>query len=169
MQEAEVKEQFLKAYEASADAIYRYCFFRVRNNSTVAEDVVQETFMKVWRYLCEGNEVGNMRALLYQTARNTIIDRHKRKDATNTSLDALHEQGFDAVGQDAQSIFTEIDCNQLLSEMDHLEEEEKEILVLRYVEGHGPKEIAAILGKTPNQVSVRIHRAKQILKQRYAT
>ncbi len=64
MKKSKMEEQFLFAYEQFADAIYRYCFFRVANNAIVAEDLVQEAFTKSWQYMCAGNEVKNLRAFL---------------------------------------------------------------------------------------------------------
>ncbi len=169
MNPQKIEKQFLDAYDQYADAIYRYCFFRVRNSKAVAEDLVQETFTKSWQYLCEGNEVRNLRAFLYQTARNLIIDRQRRKETGNTSLDSLKEAGFDPKGHEAQTIELEVECGRLQEMMDQMDEHDRDLLVLRFVEGYGPKEIAEILGETPNAISVRIHRAKKMLKQKYVS
>lgn len=163
------QEDFLKAYDSYADAIYRYCYFRVRNNKPVAEDLVQETFTKVWQYLCDGHPIQHLRAFLYQTARNMIIDRQKRKETSNVSLESMREDGFEPKGDSAETIVTEIECHQLLEMMDRLNESDKDLLLLRYVEGYGPKEIANILNETPNAISVRIHRAKKFLKEQYVS
>ncbi len=169
MQTPKFEKQFLCAYDQYADAIYRYCFFRVRNRKAIAEDLVQETFVKSWQYLCDGNQIKNLRAFLYQTARNLIIDRQRRKESQNTSLDALKESGFDPKGDEARTIELEIECHRVTEMMDHLDEADRELLILRFVEGYGPKEIGEILGETPNAVSVRIHRAKKRLKQMYVS
>lgn len=163
------QEGFLHAYDAYADAIYRFCYFRVRNNKSVAEDLVQETFVKVWQYLCDGHQIQHLRAFLYKTARNAIIDRQKRKETSNASLDGLRENGFEPKGQTQQTIIAQVECQQLLDAMDDMDETEKELLLLRYVEGYGPKEIAEIMHETPNVISVRIHRAKKNLKAQYAS
>lgn len=163
-----MEKQFLSAYDQYADAIFRYCFFRVRNNKTIAEDLVQETFTKSWQYMCEGHEVQNLRAFLYQTARNLIIDRQRRKATGESSLDSLKEAGFDPKGDEAKTIEMEVECGRLQEVMEQMAPSERELIVLRFVEGYGPKEIAEILGETPNAISVRIHRAKKMLKQTYA-
>lgn len=162
------RDEFMRAYDAYADAIYRFCFFRVSNSVTAAEDLVQETYIKVWQYLCNNHKVENLRAFLYQTARNLIIDRQRRKETGNISLDALQADGFEPKGQGARTIEMEVECERLYETMNGLEETDRELLILRFIEGYGPKEIAKICGETPNAISVRIHRAKKLLKQRYA-
>lgn len=162
-----IEQQFLHAYDQYADAIYRYCFFRVGNMKAVAEDLVQETYTKSWKYLCDGHQVENLRAFLYQTARNLIIDRQRKKETRNSSLDALQDLGFDPAGQGAKTIELDVEFGRLEEVMQELDASDRDLIILRFIEGYGPKEIAQILGETPNTISVRIHRAKKLLKQKY--
>lgn len=48
----DVRQKFLAAYDAYADAIYRHCYFRVFIRGR-AEELMQETFMKTWEYLAD--------------------------------------------------------------------------------------------------------------------
>ena len=68
---------FGEAYDLYADAIYRHCFFRVYSKER-AEELTQETFLKLWQYMNDGNEIENIRALAYRIATNLVID-DKRK------------------------------------------------------------------------------------------
>ena len=167
MNSQKLQKQFLTAYDQYADALYRYCYFRIGNNKAVAEDLVQETFTNCWNYLAKGNPIKNIRAFLYQAARNAIIDRSRKKHTFDSSLETLHEQGFDPIGHNAESIETAVECQRLKETMEHLEEIDKELLVLRFIEGYGPKEISEILHETQNTISVRINRAKKRLSQLY--
>lgn len=167
MKSQKIEKKFITAYDQYADAIYRYCFFRVGNIKSIAEDLVQETFTKSWHYLLKGNEVKNLRAFLYQTARNLIIDRSRKKQSLDSSLEKLQEQGFDPIGHNAESIETTVEYQRLKETMEHLDETDKDLLMLRFIEGYGPKEIAIILNETPNNISVRINRAKKHLKKLY--
>src|SRR3989344_6356784 len=83
---------FLKAYDQYADALFRYCYLRLYDR-TEARDMVQETFLRTWRYLGEKGPIENIRAFLYKIATNLIINKNQRKRAT--SLEALAEKGFD--------------------------------------------------------------------------
>ncbi len=162
-----IEKQFLAAYDQYADALYRYCYFRIGNNKPIAEDLVQETFTNCWHYLTKGNSIKNIRAFLYQTARNAIIDRSRKKQTSDSSLETLQELGFDPVDHNAESIETTVECQRLMETMEQLDETDKDLLVLRFIEGYGPKDIAEMLHETQNTISVRINRAKKRLSQLY--
>ena len=74
------EKEFLQAFEKYADDIYRHCYFRVYDKE-LAEDLVQETFIKTWKYIISGEEIKNIRAFLYKVAVNLIIDNSRKKKA----------------------------------------------------------------------------------------
>ena len=47
------EEEFLRAYEEFADAIFRHCYFRISDRE-VAKDLTQETFTRTWKYIVDG-------------------------------------------------------------------------------------------------------------------
>lgn len=153
---------FMKAYEAYADPLFRYCYYRVSDRE-LAKDMVQEVFMKTWEYLAQGTHVDNLRAFLYRVARNLVIDNSRRKRPI--SLDELKDQGFDPGADERPTLETRIDARSVYAQIDRLEESYREILVLRFGNGLPPKEIAVILGISSNVVSVRIHRGIKQLRQ----
>lgn len=159
----EKERQFLEAYDKYADAIYRHCFFRVFRKGR-AEELVQETFMRSWEYLVEGKRIENFRAFLYRVANNLLIDESRKKK--EESLDQLLEN--DAAAEPSygghKDAERQILLKEVVSEMQGLPHEEREILVMRYVDDLDPKEIAEILEITPNNASVKISRAMKALK-----
>ena len=158
-----VQEEFLKAYDSFADAIFRHCYFRVYQHE-MAKDLTQQTFMRVWQYLAQGNAVDNLRALLYTTANNLIIDESRKKREV-ASLDGLEESGFEPSSNPRSSIESGIDHQVILPYLNQLDQSDREIIILRYMDDLSPKEISIIIGQTANVVSVRIHRAiKQLRK-----
>ncbi len=160
------KKKFLEAYDAYADAIYRYCFFRVFSRAR-AEELVQETFMKIWQYIRDGKKVDNMRAFAYRIATNLIIDDSRKKkeqslDAALEESDAL-EPSYDG----RREIETQATLKEIMRAMEYLEEDERRILTLRYIEDLDPKDIAEILGISANSASVQINRALGKLKKHF--
>lgn len=147
---------FIKAYEKYADAIFRYCYYRVYERE-LARELSQETFFRAWRHIAAGNEINHLRAFLYTTARHCIIDYHrKRKEA---SLEALQEQGFDPATESVgERMMVRLDLDRAIAMMQQLDEQYREVVLLRFVDGLGPQEIAEITGDSVNAVSVRIHR-----------
>ena len=149
--------EFLKSYDALADALFRHCYFRVYERER-AKELVQETFMRTWEYIAKGNEVKNIRAFLYRVANNLVIDESRKTKPV--SLDVLRESGFDiATPSPAEAIATGIDAEKVLAKIAKLDAPYKEVLIMRYVDGFGPKEIAKITGESENVISVRLHRA----------
>jgi RNA polymerase sigma-70 factor, ECF subfamily len=164
----DTNKMFLEAYDAYADAIYRHCYFRVYSRAR-AEELMQETFMKTWQYVSEGKKVNNIRAFLYRVANNLVIDESRRKK--EDSLDALMEDNNASEPSSDEHIAVErrAIAAEIRQAMNLLNPEEREILILRYVDDLEPKEIAEVLDLSPNAVSVRIHRATQSLKVRLNT
>ena len=83
----QLEQQFLDAYDAYADAIFRFVILRLRDRDA-AKDLLQDVFVRTWDYLRAGKEVREMRPFLYQVARNLIIDNLRKSHGT-VSLDQL--------------------------------------------------------------------------------
>ncbi len=161
-----VKQEFLSAYDAYAEAIYRHCFFRVYSKAR-AEELMQETFMKTWQYLQNGERVENLRAFLYRVANNLVIDASRKK--REESLDALMEasDAFEP-SEDGRTIAEhKLLIKDVLAVLNKLPEDEREILTMRYVDDLDPKDIAEVLDISPNNASVRLNRAMKSLKQHF--
>lgn len=159
-----MEQTFIAAYEQYADAIFRHCFFRLSDREQ-AVDLMQETFTRAWEYLVRGNKADNLRALLYRTAGNLIIDAYRKKGRNNLSLNELREKGFEPADGRKNETQDIVDANLLLRELDYLADDDREVIVMRYIDELSPPEIAALLGINENAVSVRLHRAKERLKK----
>jgi RNA polymerase sigma-70 factor, ECF subfamily len=163
--EIEDKQQaaYLEAYEAYSEAIYKHCFFRVYSQ-TRAEELVQETFMRVWQYLSQGKTVDNMRAFLYRVANNLIIDESRKKK--EESLEILMEKSpaFEPSYEGHKTIQQGVLVKEVIEKMKDLPPDYREILILRYIDDLDPKEIAQILDTNANNVSVKINRAIKALR-----
>ena len=161
-----VEAEFLEAYESYADALFRHCYYRVYDRER-AREVVQETFMKTWEVVARGEEIQNFRAYLYRVARNLIIDEARRKKLrTETSLEDMREAtGFDPGTDPVPALFNRMEGAQAIKLLQQLSEDEREVLMLRYVDELDPKEIAQLLDVTANVISVRAHRAMKRLRE----
>lgn len=159
------EKEFIGFYDKHADAIFRYCYFRVYNREE-AKDLTQETFAKIWEYLSNGKEVKNLRAFAYKVALNLIIDK-ARSGRRTQSLEELREGGFEpaAEGGREEEIDKLLDIERVKKLFNQLDEIYREALILRYVNGLRPKEIAEALGESEDAVSVRIHRGLKMLKK----
>lgn len=162
------KEAFIKTYELYVDHIYRFIYFKV-SNAEEAEDLTSQVFLKVWDYVQNRQVVEhkNLKALLYKSARNLVID-HYRSLKTRQNVSFENELGEQDVVDKSQDIHRQAE---IVSEMDNIEkmmlelkDEYKEIIILRFINELEISEIAQILNKNKGNVRVLIHRAIKALR-----
>lgn len=159
---------FLKAFEEYSDALFRHATIRISDRER-AIDLVHDTFTKVWTYVRNGHEIESYRPFLYKVLNNLIIDEYrKQKEA---SLDALLERDGVDEGSFAElrestveALAATIDGKQALDLIATLPDVYREVLILRFVDGLGPREISVLIEESENVVSVRIHRGLKQLR-----
>ena len=86
------REAFTMLYNLYADRLYSFALVQTKSKQ-MAEDVVQDTFLKLWNNRTNLNCYGNVQALVFTMARNLIIDAFRRQVA-NIHIEAyfnLHE------------------------------------------------------------------------------
>ncbi len=164
------EERFLKAFEEYSDALFRHAAMRISNRER-SVDVVHDTFTKVWSYIRSGHEIDSYRSFLYKVLNNLIIDEYRKQK--EVSLDALLEaEGVDEGSfpelseSTVEALAATIDGRRAFELLKELPEEYREVIVFRFVDGLGPKEIGELIEETENVVSVRIHRALKLLRNK---
>jgi len=163
------EERFLEAFDEYSDALFRHAFLRISDRER-AIDLVHDTYTKVWSYVRSGHQIDSFRPFLYKVLNNLIIDEYrKRKEA---SLDALFEQegvdegSFEDLSEStAESLAATIDGKKAFDLLETLPNEYREVIVLRFVDELGPKEISQLIEESENTVSVRIHRGLKLLRK----
>ncbi len=158
------EQAFVAAYDEYAEAIFRYCYFRV-NDREKAKELMQETFAKAWEYLQKGKEIDNVRAFLYRVAHNASVNEVTRRKPY--SLDEMQERiGYDPVDEVSVSPEQDAEITLLLARLEELRPRDREVLTLRYLNGLPISEIAEAMGEPPNTVSVRVRRALEELRKK---
>lgn len=157
------EQDLSRAYEEFSDAIFRHCFYRVYQREQ-ALDLTQQVFMKTWEYIAKGNSIENLRAFLYRTANNLIIDE-ARKKKEQVSLEVLEEHGIEPKFDQQATLEVQLDGADIATYLKKLPSAERELLVMRYIDDLSPKEIAETLQETPNVISVRLNRAIKKLRE----
>lgn len=163
MNQSSLKISFLETFDTYNDAIFRFCLVKT-SNKELAEDLTQETFMRYWQSLSDGKEMSHTRSFLYTIANNLVIDWYRKKKSA--SLDALSDEGFDPEDTQLLSVQKQAEFEEVLSTIADLEEKDKEVLLLRFVEGLNPRDIALMHDETVNAVSVRISRALEKVQKK---
>jgi RNA polymerase sigma-70 factor (ECF subfamily) len=162
------EERFLKAFDEYSDALFRHASIRISDRERAIE-LTHDAFTKAWGYVRGGNEIDSYRPFLYKILNNLIIDEYRKRK--EESLDALLErEGIDEGTfkelheGSVEAVADQIDARRAIERMGQLPDTYREVLTLRFVDGLGPKEIAALIEETENVVSVRLHRGLKVLK-----
>lgn len=162
MGQKESESIFEETFSQYADAIFRFCIVKV-SNQPLAEDMTQEVFMRYWQYVREGKEITNPRSLLYTIANNLAKDWYKRKKAIPLEEQEAHQA---VLVSSESSPETMAQYQELLETINDLDEMDRELIMLRHVEGLDPKDIAQLYDESANVISVRLNRAMGKLKQK---
>ena len=140
---------------------------RITLNRFEAEDIVQDTLIKVWNRRSDWNDIDSIEAFSLTICRNLSLDRIKKKENDNNSLEDV--KGVELLSSsNPQDRMIQADRVGLIKQIvDSLPEKQRSCMQLRDFEGKSYKEIATILDITEEQVKVNIFRARQAVKQRY--
>ena len=159
------KIDFRKDILPLKDKLFRLAL-RITFDRVEAEDIVQETMIRVWNKRDEWDELESVEAYCLTVARNLAIDRSEKKDSQTVKLTIEAEQTPDASSPYDRLVNKERLklVHRLVGE---LPEKQRLIMQLRDVEGKSYKEIAAALRLTEEQVKVNLFRARQKVKQKF--
>ena len=146
--------------DAYSDAILRTCFLYLSDQSQ-AEDVLQDTWIKAWRYMdaYERKSIRNDKAYLMRIAIN--LCRDYRRTAWFRHID--NRKALDELSPHLMQTQPE-DHSLSLLVMD-LPDKYKQVVLMYYYQGFTQNETAEVLGISPSAVLRRLRSAEAILKQ----
>ncbi len=146
-----------------SDRLFRLAL-RITMNRAEAEDVVQDTLLRVWEQRSQWKQIKSLEAFAITTCRNRALDVLKRAGRNTKSLDEV-----DDVHSAMFNVQSSLEAREQLSLvrrlMDGLPELQRTIMLLRDIEGKTYQEIAQALGISETQVKVYLHRARTKIKE----
>lgn len=155
-------DAFARLYDSYVDAIYRFVFFRIRDERG-AEDLTSQVFLKAWEKL-DSYELRNVPfgAWLFRIARNAVID-HYRAHRESTSLESDDATWLKAPQDVDAEVESKIDTEWLLATLSQLTEDQRQVLTLKFIEGLSTQEIAQVMGKREGAIRALQMRGLQAL------
>ena len=155
---------FRALYELNRLPVFRYVYALTSGSQDNAEDLTAETFLRAWkaRYQFQG-EIDSAIGWLIGIAKRLVIDdyrrtaRANRNSPTDVNSESTPEQT--AIQQEQQKLLF-----RLLAD---LPDEQREILILRYLLGWRVNDIAQHIGASENKVSVSLHRILSKLREKW--
>ncbi len=150
-------------YDQHHESIFRYLWLRLGDRQ-VAEDLTGDVFMRMLTALPHYRSVGlPFRAWLYRIAHNLLVDHfRKTNNPVLIPLDEINEQSdeSDPASATEQRLFV-VRMNYALSKLD---ENQREVIVLRFVLGLPLREVTLAMGKTEAAVKSLQHRGLVALR-----
>ena len=148
--------EFAQLYDAYVDKIYRYIYYKI-GSSTQAEDLTSEVFVKAWQ--ARGRYQWSrcpFSAWLYRIAHNLVVD-HYRTTHETVPIDGV--QSFDPSDMVEELAEHHLDSEMLRSAMQRLTHDQKQVILLRFMEEYETDEVAQIMGRGPTAIRALQHRA----------
>lgn len=156
------EQAFGQIYDLHVEGIYRFIYVRVEDQQT-AEDITSEVFLKAWEKISGYKLRGApFRAWLYRIARNAVIDHYRtRKD--KAPLEAVIDTLEDGATPLADLVGSQIEAQNILNTLKELTEDQRNVLILKFVHDLTTKEIAYALGKRQGAIRALQMRGLQAL------
>ena len=152
-------EAFGQLYDRYFDVVFRFVYFRV-NDRTLAEDFTSETFLRALRRITtisyQGRDIG---AWFVTIARNIVLDhlksaRHRLETPTANTI-----EGHNPAPSTEAAVLASLQSQRLMQAVAKLGDEQRECIVLRFVQGMSVSETAAIMDKNDGAIKALQHRA----------
>lgn len=163
MRDDQLIERIRAGDEQSADelvrkyytSILRYCRYHC-NSMEKAEDLTQETFLKLFQYINQYENRNQFKSYLYTIANHVCIDESRKRE-----VDFLEGE----VVQECKEIQQIEDRDEVWKLLKKLSDKQREAIILRYGEGLSFKEIARILHCTMRTAQSRVASALNIMRK----
>lgn len=164
------EEEFLP----QIDALYTFAYHLTYNEED-ANDLVQETYMKAFRFIDKYNEGTNAKAWLFKILKNAFINQYRRKSKQPTQVDYEDITNYQEVEEDAsisgyadlrEEMFQTMIGDEVTNAINALPVDFRVVILLCDIEGFTYEEISKILDIPIGTVRSRLHRARNMLKDK---
>lgn len=156
-------------YDRYTNKVYAKCISMLKDE-TQAEDAVQEIFMKVLLSVSKFKQESKFSTWLYSVTYNYCIDlirRRKKKQSKEIEVDDMGNlEGVPDDNNDSDILETHVAQMKII--LDTLREDDKAVLLMKYMDDMSIKDMTDVLDQTESAVKMRIKRAKEKFRRQYA-
>lgn len=151
-------------YDKYHGQIYRFVYLKISHREE-AEDITHHVFLSAWQNIADYKHRGfPFSSLLYQIARNKVIDHYRTRKST-IDIEDLNEAELPRHGTTLEdSLHSQFQLATVKTALKQLKQDYQDIIIMRYIEELTPSEVARILKKPETTVRVLQHRAIKQLK-----
>jgi len=158
-----------------ADLLYNYAL-RMTGNPADADDLVQETYLKAYRFWDRYEQGTNIRAWLFRILKNSFINRYRKESKEPGKIDYDEVQNFySAVRTSAtteespDATFDRMLDDVVSTAVLELPEDFRTVVILCDIEGLTYEEIAEFVDRPLGTVRSRLHRGRKLLQGKLTT
>jgi RNA polymerase sigma-70 factor (ECF subfamily) len=153
-------------YDRHYDAVYRYCYYRV-GDVNLAQDLTGEVFVRMVDKLDTFKVRGRpLLAWLYTIARNLVNDAHRHgRQVTQLPLNEATVLSGDEEADLTRRVERRLEADCLAAALNHLTEEQRQVILLKFMEGLNNAQVARLLSKTEGAIKSLQHRALGSLRR----
>ena len=152
------------------DAVYNFAL-RMTNDEDDADDLVQETFLKAFRFFDKFEKVTNCKAWLFRILKNSYINDYRKQIKEPNKVDYEDVQNFyETVKSDEintthyeQDAFSSLLDDEISEALTSLPEDFRTVIILSDIEGFTYEEISDFVDIPVGTVRSRLHRARKML------
>jgi RNA polymerase sigma factor (sigma-70 family) len=166
------EEEFLP----QIDALYTFAYHLTYNEED-ANDLVQETYLKAYRFVASYNEGTNAKAWLFRILKNAFINQYRKKSKQPTQVDYeeiinYHDEedtSYSSFLDLREEMFQDMMGDEVTTAINALPVDFRVVILLCDIEGFTYEEIARIIDIPIGTVRSRLHRARNMLKEQLRT
>jgi RNA polymerase sigma-70 factor (ECF subfamily) len=141
---------------------------RLTRDQTAAEDLVQDAYLRAYRFFDKFEKGTNFKAWLFKIIKNVYINKYRKESKTPQMMDTSDAEasGFLSVTETPENqIFDRLLDDDITKALDSLPDDFRLTLILSDLEGFSYKEIAEILDCPIGTVMSRLHRGRKLLRK----
>jgi len=154
-------------YKKYIDQIYNYIYFRTSNGKD-AEDICSRVFLRALKHIERYEDRGYpFSAWLYRIAHNLVVNWYRDSERSDEISLSDHYPPPTMDGTVEGNIEQQDESDYLMSIINHLPDDRKELLILKHVEGLTNFEIGQIMDRTEGAVKALYHRTLEALRDDY--
>ncbi|MBN1299934.1 MAG: sigma-70 family RNA polymerase sigma factor [Melioribacteraceae bacterium] len=152
------------------EALHNFAF-KMTKNQLDAEDLVQDTLLKAFRFFEKFEKGTNIKAWLFMIMKNTFINLYRKVSKQPAQVDYEDIQNFydDVAPEDVKYEHTTDDAfsrmmpDEISDAISNLQEDYRTVIILSDIEGYTYEEIAEFIDRPVGTVRSRLHRARKML------
>lgn len=164
----ENKDNFLHILKRYEKSLLRYIQRLSRLNEEDCQDILQDSFIKIYKNLNAYNPALKFSSWAYRICHNQTISQLRKNNIR--PINFLDPQDFSRIKSSLdlhEKISNNVDSQMIKTKMYQLKEKYREVLILKFLEEKDYQEISDILKKPLGTVSTLINRAKKKLKEQF--